>query len=108
LTREGFLERCSEREALEILLAGIATRTPHGKWIGSGHFGLRDFFEDARTRPERVEQLRSELNLALGELGVRYRLEGIVRQSQSGPGGVDSLALSFSLEGEQEPVVLKL
>jgi len=107
LTKEGFLAQCQEEEALTILLERILIRSPHGKWCGSEHFGLRDFFEDARSKPERLIEARKELNATLEELGMRYRLESIGRDGESSP-GVDSMTLTFSLEGEQEPFTLKV
>jgi hypothetical protein len=82
-------------------------RTPHGKWSGSKHLGLRDFLEDARARPERVEQTKGELNQTLEELGVRYRLESIVREPQPSR-DADEYSLTFTVEGESEPLVVKL
>ena len=82
-------------------------RTPHGKWAGSKHFGLRDFLEEARTRPERIEQAKEELNQTLQEVGMRYRVESIVRQPRTSR-DVDAFSLTFSAEGEAEPVVVRL
>ena len=81
-------------------------RTPHGKWAGCKHFGLRDFFEDVRAHPERIEQAKEEVNLTLEELGVRYRLESIVREPQPSR-DTDAFSMTFSIEGEPEPVVLR-
>ena len=52
-------------------------RSPHGKWAGSSHFGLRDFLEDARSRPERLQEAVLELNQAFGDLGMTIRAKNI-------------------------------
>jgi len=54
--------------------------TPHGSWEGCPHFGLRDFFEQARARPDLPQTAIQELNLALNDLGIAgYRVESISR-----------------------------
>ncbi len=83
-------------------------RSPYGKWAGSPHFGLRDFFEDARQHPERLEAARDELNLSLQELGIRYRVESITREPQPDR-DTDSFAFAFApVPGEEgQPVVIR-
>ncbi|MGH9398448.1 MAG: hypothetical protein ACRD18_16570 [Terriglobia bacterium] len=59
-------------------------RTPHSSWSGSSHFGLRDFFEEARRRPGLPQLAVQEMNLALEDLGItRYRVESITKESQA-------------------------
>jgi len=73
-------------------------RTPHGKWAGSRHFGLRDFLEDARTRPERLQEAVGELNLAFADLGVNLRALSMTFTPGASPG---TGAVDFSLaQGE--------
>jgi hypothetical protein len=99
LDKQGFLTQCSEEEALAAL-GRILVRSPYGKWSGSRHFGLRDFFEDARRKPECLEKARDELNAALSELGIACRVESIEREP--GP-NEDTMALvvNFSLQGDR-------
>jgi hypothetical protein len=55
----------------------IMARSPHGKWAGSPHFGLRDFLEDARNRPERLQEAVLELNQAFEDLGMTIRAKNV-------------------------------
>jgi hypothetical protein len=86
LDRDGFLLRCSERQALEQLLADIMARSPHGKWVGSSHFGLRDFLEDARSRPERLQVAVQELNQTFEDLGMTIKAQSIAYFPGATPG----------------------
>ena len=95
MDKQGFLTQCTEEEALAAL-GRILVRSPYGRWGGSRHFGLRDFFEDARRKPECLEKARDELNAALSELGMVCRVESIERE----PGTSDettALVVNFSL-----------
>lgn len=84
--REGFLQRCDEPHAI-LSLISVMARTPHGSWAGSRHFGLRDFFEQARQRPELPQLALHELNYALNDLGIRhYRVESIQRETPASAG----------------------
>ena len=79
----GFLRRCPKADAI-VSLIRVMARTPHGSWIGSRHFGLREFFEEARAHPELPAQAVEELNLALQDLDIReYRVEEIVKEPQT-------------------------
>jgi len=91
LDKDGFLLRCPDRLAIEKLLAEIMARSPHGKWAGSPHFGLRDFLEDARSRPERLQEAVLELNQAFADLGMTIRARSItfVPGATPGTGAVD-------------------
>ncbi|HKM80741.1 MAG TPA: hypothetical protein VJY15_07245 [Candidatus Acidoferrum sp.] len=79
----GFLRRCPKVDAI-VSLVSVMARTPHGSWIGSRHFGLREFFEEARAQTELPSQAIQELNLSLQDLGIlEYRVQEIVRESQT-------------------------
>jgi len=108
LDKDGFLLRCGDRQALEQLLADIMARTPHGKWAGSRHFGLRDFLEDARARPERLQEAVLELNQAFADLGMAIRAQTIafVPGATPGTGAVD-ISL-FSVENGEERFQLRV
>ena len=76
-----FLKRCEEPEAILALVRVMAT-TPHGTWAGSPHFGLRDWFEQARTRPELPQLAVQEINRALDDLGItHYKVQSIAAES---------------------------
>lgn len=69
-------------QAVLSLIRVMAT-TPHGSWKGCPHFGMRDFFEQARTRPELPQAAIQEVNLALSDLGITgFRVESIARDPQ--------------------------
>ena len=77
----GFFNRCSREEAI-VSLVSVMAKTPHGSWVGSPHFGLREYFEEARAHPELPVQALQELNHALRDLGiVDYRVEEISKES---------------------------
>ena len=58
--------------------------TPHGSWKGCPHFGLRDFFEQARTRPDLPQLAIQEVNLALKDLGITaLKIERISKEAQT-------------------------
>jgi hypothetical protein len=78
--RGSFLDRCDEARAI-LSLVEIMARTSHGSWPGSDHFGLREFFEMARQRPELPGAAVLEANLALQDLGLSgFRIENIERE----------------------------
>lgn len=90
----GFLKRCSEVNAI-VCLVNLMAKTPHGSWIGGAHFGLREFFEEARGQPGLPAQAVKELNLALQELGILdYRVEEIVKEPQM-QAEIDSYSLKI-------------
>ncbi len=79
----GFLNRCPQVNAI-LSLVSIMAKTPHGSWIGSRHFGIREFFEDAHAQPSLPSHAIQELNLALEDLGILdYRVQEIVRESRT-------------------------
>ena len=97
----GFLKHCEEAEAI-VSLVGVMARTPHGSWMGSSHFGLREFFEEARVRPELPQLALQELNLALQDLGiVHYRVESVAKQAQENR-DVDSYVLTLASTEESD------
>lgn len=82
-------------------------RSPHGKWAGSPHFGLRDFLEDASTRPERLEEALAELNQAFEDLGMTVRARSIVL-SPEGEAGGSSVEISLVVANEERPFQLRV
>ena len=77
----GFLKRGPSVNAI-VDLVSVMAKTPHGSWIGSRHFGLREFFEESRAQPGLPWQALQELNLALEDLGILdYRVQEIVKES---------------------------
>lgn len=85
-------------------LIRLMANTPHGSWAGSPHFGLRDYFEQARTRPDLPQLAIQEANLALKDLGiVNIRVESIVKEPQADR-DVDSYAVALvSTQAGAEP-----
>lgn len=106
--REAFLGRTNEVEAV-LLLIRIMASTPHGSWAGCPHFGWRDFFEHARTRPELPQAAMEEANLALKDLGVtNYRVAAITRESSANR-DVDSYVVSIASTGsDAETLTLRI
>jgi len=67
-----------------LALIRVMAQTPHGSWQGCPHFGLRDFFEQARARPELPQLALEEANLALQDLGIaELRIQSIAKEPQS-------------------------
>jgi hypothetical protein len=80
---KGFLRRCEEVDAILSLIRVMAA-TPHGSWAGTPHFGIRDFFEQARARPELPGQALQEINRTLEDLGItHFRVQAITREPQA-------------------------
>lgn len=74
--------------------------TPHGSWKGCPHFGLRDFFEQARVRPDLPQLAIQEVNLALKDLGiVNIRIERIAKEAQTDR-DIDSYAVTVVSSAE--------
>ena len=70
--------------------------TPHGSWEGCPHFGLRDFFENARVRPELPQQAMQEMNLALKDLGITdLQVSAITKEAQKNR-DVDSYVVTLA------------
>lgn len=70
-------------QAILDLIRVMAT-TPHGSWKGCPHFGLRDFFEQARVRPDLPQLAIQEVNLALKDLGiVNLQVQKIAKEAQT-------------------------
>ena len=81
-------------------LVRVMAQTPHGSWRGCPHFGFRDFFEQARTRPDAPQLAAQEANLALQDLGVlHFRIESIVKEVQGNP-DVDSYVVTLANTAE--------
>ncbi len=81
----------------------VMASTPSGSWAGSPHFGLRDLFERARTRPELTRAAVEQANAAFDDLGiVAYRVERIIRNPAPAPGS-DSFEVTLTTDGEQKP-----
>lgn len=99
--KASFLRLCEEPEAI-VSLIGMMARTPHGSWPGSPHFGLRDFFEEARVRAQLPQLALQELNLALRDLGiVQYRVEAITKQAQANR-DIDSYTVTLASTVESD------
>jgi len=98
----GFLKRCPQVNAI-LSLVDIMAKTPHGSWIGSSHFGVREFFEEARKQPGLPSQAIQELNLALQDLGILdYRVQEIVKESRT-QAETDSYVLKIVSTSEGGP-----
>ncbi len=68
-------------------------RTPAGSFAGCRSFGLRDYFEGMRLRPDGLNQAAKAVNAALQDLGItNFRLEAIVKEPNSNP-DVDNYSL---------------
>jgi hypothetical protein len=79
-----------------VSLIRIMASTPHGSWKGCVHFGIREFFEDARRQPELPQQAIEEANRALSDLGIdNCRLVKITKEGQTDP-DVDSYAITLA------------
>ena len=75
-----FLRRTTAPQAVLQLLELMA-RTPAGSWAGVPSFGVRDFFEGMRLRPDGLKEAARAINTSLLELGItHYRLESIVKE----------------------------
>jgi hypothetical protein len=97
--REAFLRRADEVQAV-LSLVRVMAQTPHGSWQGCPHFGFRDFFEQARMRPDAPQLAAQEANLALEDLGVLHlRVESIVKEAQ-GNRDVDSYIVTLANAAE--------
>jgi hypothetical protein len=97
--RESFLERTTDAEAIVALLRIMAS-TPYGSWNGGAHFGLREFFEQARMRPELPQTAIQEGNAALVDLGITdYRIDRIAKE-ESTDRDVDSYTVTLITPGD--------
>jgi hypothetical protein len=86
-------------EAILTIIRLMAS-TPHGSWAACAHFGIRDFFEQARALPELPRRAVEEANLALQDLGiVDYRIEKISKEQQNEP-DIDSYVVTLTGPGE--------
>ena len=93
------MRRTDEVQAVLSLIRVMAS-TPHGSWEGCPHFGMRDFFEQARTRPDLPQAAIQEMNLALADLGiVNIRVESISKESQESR-DVDSYTVKIASASE--------
>jgi hypothetical protein len=83
--------------------------TAHGSWPGSSHFGIREFFEEARFRPELPQLAIQEVNLALQDIGItNFRVAAIAREAPNSP-DVDSYVVSLaSTKDDARPVDILL
>jgi hypothetical protein len=76
------LRRTDEVQAVLSVIRVMAV-TPHGSWEGCPHFGFRDFFEQARTRPDLPQMAMQEMNLALKDLGITdLQVASIAKETQ--------------------------
>ncbi len=78
-----FLRRCEEPEAI-LALVRVMAGTPNGSWPACPHFGVRDFFEQARLKPDLPRQAAQEMNRALEDLGItHYKVQAIVTEPRA-------------------------
>ena len=95
-----YLRRVAEPQAILQLIEAMA-RTPDGSWAGATSFGVRDFFEGMRMRPEGLKEAVRAINTALADLGIdRYRLESIEKEPGRNP---DVDTYSFNLVDASDP-----
>ncbi len=79
----------------------MMARTPGGSWAGCPSFGVRQFFENMRTRPEGLRQAEKAINDTLADLGItHYRLKSI--QKEPGP-NPDVDVYSVTLISAEDP-----
>ncbi|GIU77234.1 MAG: hypothetical protein KatS3mg005_0472 [Bryobacteraceae bacterium] len=96
----GFLRRTDEAEAVLRFIEMMA-RTPAGSWAGCPSFGVRNFFENMRLRPEGLRLAEKAINDTLADLGIRhYRLKSI--QKEAGP-NPDVDVYSLTLVSTEDP-----
>ena len=89
------MRRSDEVQAVLSLIRVMAS-TPHGSWEGCPHFGFRDFFEQARTRPDLPQLALQEMNLALKDLGItNLQVSSIAKEPQANR-DVDSYVVSLA------------
>ena len=82
--------------------AHVMARTPHGSWPGSARFGLRDYLESSGPRAVAAKTALDEMNAALADLGISYRVESLTREP-SEAGGSAAVAISLvSADGQSE------
>jgi hypothetical protein len=76
-------------------LLDLMARTPAGSFAGCRSFGVRDYFEDMRQRPDGMHQAAKAINAALEDLGItNFRLEGIAKEAGGNP-DVDAYTLTI-------------
>jgi len=96
----GFLRRTDEAEAVLRFIEMMA-RTPGGSWAGCPSFGVRQYFENMRLRPEGLRQAEKAINDTLADLGItHYRLKSI--QKEPGP-NPDVDVYTVTLVSVQDP-----
>lgn len=101
-----FLRRTEEPEAIVALVRVMAT-TPHGSWPGSPHFGIRDFFEQARQKPDLPKLAVQEINQALEDLGITgYKVQSIQSEPRANR-DVDSYVVTLA-DATGETVAVKV
>jgi hypothetical protein len=71
-------------------------RTPAGSFAGCRSFGVRDYFEGMRLRPDGLARAAKAINAAFDDLGITdFRLEAIVKEPASNP-DVDTYSLTIA------------
>lgn len=76
-------------------LVQLMARTPAGSWPGCKTFGVRDFFEGMRLRPESLNHATQAINVTLQDLGITdLKLESITREPTANP-DVDTYNLTL-------------
>jgi uncharacterized protein YjiS (DUF1127 family) len=101
-----FLRRCEEAEGIVALVRLMAT-TPHGSWAFCPSFGVRDYFEQARVKPDLPRLAVAEINRSLEDLGItRYKVQSIASEPQPNR-DVDSYVVTL-VDSAGEPLAVKV
>jgi hypothetical protein len=103
LQQNGLLQRTSQASSV-IALLQLMARTPRGSWAGCPLFGLRDLFEDGRSRADVARLAMERINETLQDLELReYVVTEVVRELSPGR-DTDTYAISLELAGTNETV----
>jgi hypothetical protein len=80
LQESGLLRR-EDRSASVLSLLQMMARTPQGSWRACPEFGLRDLFEDGRSRADLPRLVADRINRAFADLGLpEYQASEVVRE----------------------------
>ena len=80
LQESGLLRR-EDRTVSILSLLQVMARTPQGSWHACPEFGLRDLFEDGRSRADLPRLVAERINRTLADLGMEeYQAAEVVRE----------------------------
>jgi hypothetical protein len=102
----GFLRRVDGPAAM-LALIELMARTPHGSWPGSPHFGLRDYLQASGPRSVAAKTALDEINRALADLEIPWRVESLTREEAGGAGSAIFALCLVSGEGRTQVVRLR-